>query len=80
MTKIQKSKLSRPGRFWSLSIEICVLFVICCLGFVILDTKLQGIHLSLIFVLRDRHGPNHHVVHIKIKRATKNLRPSFKKG
>ena len=29
-------------RFWSLNIGICDLFGIWCLGFVILDTKLQG--------------------------------------
>jgi hypothetical protein len=34
--------MSRPGRFWSLNIGICDLFVIWCLEFVILDTKLQG--------------------------------------
>ncbi len=34
--------MSRTGRFWPLSIGICDLFVIWCLGFVILDTKLQG--------------------------------------
>jgi len=28
--------------FWSLNIVICDLFVIWCLEFVILDTKLQG--------------------------------------
>ncbi len=39
-SKIQT--MSRPGRFWSLNIEICDLFVIWCLEFVILDTKLQG--------------------------------------
>jgi len=39
-SKIQT--MSRPGRFWSLNIGICDLFVIWCLEFVILDTKLQG--------------------------------------
>jgi len=39
-SKIQT--MSRPGRFWSLSIGIYDLFVIWCLEFVILDTKLQG--------------------------------------
>ena len=34
--------MSRPKRFWSLNIGICDLFVIWCLEFVILDTKLQG--------------------------------------
>ena len=34
--------MSRPERFWSLNIGICDLFVIWCLEFVILDTKLQG--------------------------------------
>ena len=34
--------MSRHGRFWSLNIGICVLFVIWCLEFAILDTKLQG--------------------------------------
>ena len=33
--------MSRLGRFWSLNIVICCLFVIWCLGFVILDTKLR---------------------------------------
>jgi len=31
-----------PERFWSLKIVICDLFVIWCLEFVILDTKLQS--------------------------------------
>jgi hypothetical protein len=32
----------RDNQFWSLNIGICDLFVIWCLEFVILDTKLQG--------------------------------------
>jgi len=39
-SKIQT--MPRPERFWSLNIGICDLFVIWCLEFVILDTKLQG--------------------------------------
>ena len=39
-SKIQK--MPRPGRFWSLNVEICDLFVIWCFEFVILDTKPQG--------------------------------------
>ncbi len=34
--------MSRPERFWSLIIGICDLFVMWCLEFVILDTKLQN--------------------------------------
>jgi len=34
--------MSRTERFWSLNIGICDLFVIWCLEFVILNTKLQG--------------------------------------
>jgi hypothetical protein len=30
------------NQFWSLNIGICDLFVIWCLEFMILDTKLQG--------------------------------------
>jgi hypothetical protein len=32
----------RHGKFWSLNIGICNLFVIWCLEFVILDIKFQG--------------------------------------
>jgi hypothetical protein len=39
-SKIQT--MSRHGKFWSLNIGICDLFVIWCLEFVILDTKLQA--------------------------------------
>ena len=41
-SKIQT--MSRPGRFWSLNIGICLPAVLLagCLEFVILDTKLQG--------------------------------------
>jgi len=39
-SKIQT--MSRPERFWSLIIGICDLFVMWCLEFVILDTKLQN--------------------------------------
>jgi len=34
--------MSHPERFWLLKIGICDLFVIWCLEFVILDTKLQS--------------------------------------
>jgi hypothetical protein len=47
----------RPESFWSLNIGICDLFVIWCLEFVILDTKLQGkAIISLTPAIRDRHG------------------------
>ncbi len=39
-SKIQT--MTRHGRFGSLNIGICDLFVIWCLALVILDTKLQG--------------------------------------
>ncbi len=38
----QKNKKIVLALVWNLRLVICHLFVIWCLGFVILDTKLQG--------------------------------------
>jgi len=50
-SKIQT--MFRPKRFWLLNIGICDLFVIWCLEFVILGTKLQG---RTIYLLLPQSG------------------------